>query len=195
MWRRHGEWPEGRRERVFGKGDFKYVILGLLEEGPSHGYELIRRLEERSGGRYAPSPGVVYPTLQMLEDMGCVAASHEEGRKVYTITDEGRRFLADRGPRVEDIRERMHRWHGGGRGEELHHPLQALRDLGRVLGERGRSWDIDADQARRIGAVVARARQEIETILTERPPSGADAAGEGRRGGRPRRRERGPDMI
>src|SRR5262245_1912732 len=83
MWRRHWGGPEGRGERMFEKGEFKYLILDLLQQQPAHGYELIRRLEERSGGHYAPSPGLVYPTLQMLEDMGCVAVTQESGRKVY----------------------------------------------------------------------------------------------------------------
>ncbi len=172
MWRQMWDWSDGRRERVFERGDFKYVILDLLEQQPSHGYELIRRLEERFGGRYAPSPGVVYPTLQMLEDMGCVTATQDEGRKVYAITDEGRRFLAERGERVDDIRERMHRWHGAWHGEEFRQALHTLRELGQVLRGRGGAPSIDADKARRIGDVIARAREEIHAILVERPPTG-----------------------
>jgi DNA-binding PadR family transcriptional regulator len=183
---------EGRRERVFEKGDFKYVILDLLQEQPSHGYELIRRLEERFGGRYAPSPGVVYPTLQMLEDMGCVVASQEEGRKVYTITDAGRRFLAERGARVDDIRERMHRWHGEAHHGQHPHPLQMVRELAGFLGGRGRRWDLDEDKARRIGEVVARAKREIEAILAE-PPAAGSAAGASRDAAPPPPRR--PDFI
>jgi DNA-binding PadR family transcriptional regulator len=195
MWREMGDWQGGRRERVFEKGDFKYVILDLLQERPSHGYELIRRLEERFGGRYAPSPGVVYPTLQMLEDMGCVSASQEEGRKVYAITDEGRRFLAERGARVDDIRERMHRWHGARHGHEAHDPAQALRDLGRLFGGRGRNWDFDADKLRRIGEVIARARREIEAILAEPTSGAAHAPKERPPAGSAARTERPLDML
>jgi hypothetical protein len=109
--------------------------------------------------------------------MGGVVARQEEGRKVYAITDEGRRFLAERGERVDDIRERMHRWHGGWPGDEIGTPLQALRDLGRMLGGRRGPWDLDADKARRIGEVIARARRDIEAILAERPAA-ADTAPE-----------------
>jgi DNA-binding PadR family transcriptional regulator len=111
--------------------------------------------------------------------MGAVSVRQEEGRKVYAITEEGRRFLAERGPRVEDIRERMHRWGGFGHGDEAANPLHALRDLGRDLGRafgRGRTWDLDGERARRIGEVIARARHDIEAILTERPASPPPAA-------------------
>jgi DNA-binding PadR family transcriptional regulator len=192
MWRQHWDWREGRRERVFEKGDFKYVILDLLQEQPSHGYQLIRRIEERFGGRYAPSPGVLYPTLQMLEDMGCVTATQDEGRKVYAITDEGRRLLADRGERVEGIRERAHRWRGGRHGEDFY---QALRDLASFLGGYGNTWDVDGEKARRIGDVIARARREIEAILAERPSSEAAAAAGPRPADNPPHPGRRPDMI
>lgn len=168
MFRRHGEWHEERRERVLGKGDFKYVILDLLQEQPSHGYQVIKRLEERFGGMYAPSPGAVYPTLQLLEDMGAVTATAEEGRKVYEITDEGRRILAERGARVDDIRERMERWRGPWGGEQ-HDPRRLLRDIARSFGKRQGPWDMDPDKARRISEVVLRARREIEAILAEPP--------------------------
>jgi DNA-binding PadR family transcriptional regulator len=198
MWRRHFGPFEERRERVFEKGDFKYVVLDLLQEQPGYGYDLIRRLEERSGGRYAPSPGVLYPTLQLLEDMGCVVARADDGRKVYSITDEGRRFLAEQGERLDDIRERMHRWHGGHHGE---HWRGALRDLKQFLdGRGGRDWDVDADKARRIGEVIGRARREIEAIIrepvTSTAPAGTtagDAASTPPNGPTPP--PRGPEMI
>jgi DNA-binding PadR family transcriptional regulator len=176
MWRRHWGGPEGRGERMFEKGEFKYLILDLLQQQPGHGYELIRRLEERSGGHYAPSPGVVYPTLQMLEDMGCVAVTQESGRKVYAITEEGRRVLAEHGARVDDIREHMHRWHDTWHGERFHDPLHALRDLKQFMSNRGRGWDLTPDKARRIGEVITRARRDIEAILAERPSDTVGAA-------------------
>src|ERR671933_2282623 len=84
-----------RRGRVFGKGDLKYVILDLLKDRPAHGYEVMRALEERFRGFYSPSPGSVYPTLQMLEDLGYVSSRQRDGKKVYQITDEGRSFLEE----------------------------------------------------------------------------------------------------
>lgn len=83
-----------RRKRMFDSGEFRIVLLLLIETKPRHGYELIKDLEERMGGEYSPSPGVVYPTLALLEDMGYIAASEATGvKKVFALTDEGRVFL------------------------------------------------------------------------------------------------------
>lgn len=89
-----GERP-GRRRRLFESGEFRLVLLKLIEEQSRHSYDLIRELEARSGGAYAPSPGVVYPTTAMLLDMGLVEeAGGESGRKVFAITEAGRAELA-----------------------------------------------------------------------------------------------------
>ena len=102
MW---GEHPFLGRESHFQKGDLKYVILDLLKDKPRYGYEVIRELEERSHGFYSPSAGVVYPTLQMLEEMGYASAAEQDGKKVYSITDEGRQFLTERKDFTEEIGE------------------------------------------------------------------------------------------
>ena len=87
-----------RRGRMFDQGDLKLVVLRLLDEKPRHGYEIIKALEERSGGLYSPSPGAVYPTLQLLEELGYARAVDEGGgRKIYEITDEGRAHVEERG--------------------------------------------------------------------------------------------------
>ncbi|HTR79615.1 MAG TPA: PadR family transcriptional regulator, partial [Gemmatimonadaceae bacterium] len=98
-----------RSGRVFEQGDLKLVILRLLEEKPRHGYEIIKELEGRLGGSYAPSPGTVYPTLTMLEDMGFARIVPDEasGKKIYEITDEGRKHLAEHSSTVNDIFERI----------------------------------------------------------------------------------------
>jgi DNA-binding PadR family transcriptional regulator len=93
---------------MFEQGDLKYVILQLLAEKPRHGYEIIKELEDRSSGAYAPSAGTVYPTLSLLEDLGYASVTLEEGgKKVYAITDEGRRYLEENKGAVEDIFERL----------------------------------------------------------------------------------------
>jgi DNA-binding PadR family transcriptional regulator len=97
-----------RRGRVFEQGDLKYVILRLLSEKPRHGYEIIKELEERFGGAYAPSAGTVYPTLSLLEDLGYASVTPEEGgKKVYSITPEGEKYLEENKSAVEDIFERI----------------------------------------------------------------------------------------
>ena len=95
------------RWRIFDRGDLKYMILELLKDRPMHGYEVMRALEETSGGAYTASPGSVYPTLQSLEDDGYVSSEESDGRKVYTITDEGREFLDRNQDRVEQILRRI----------------------------------------------------------------------------------------
>src|SRR5215212_1121059 len=117
-WDNFGDWGggpprgrphwRGRAGRMFEQGDLKYVILRLLEEKPRHGYEIIKDLESRFGGSYAPSPGTVYPTLTMLEDLGYARVVPEEGgKKIFEITDEGRKYLAEHSNTVNDIFERI----------------------------------------------------------------------------------------
>lgn len=107
----HGEGREhrgGRGGRFFGHGDLRFVILALLEEQSRHGYELIKALEERTGGAYRPSPGVVYPTLAMLEDEGMIRqAEGEAGRKHFEITPEGKAELDRNRAGVEAVFAKM----------------------------------------------------------------------------------------
>jgi len=183
--RRHGPddepWqgpPFGRRfggfgppsERFFGRGDLKYVILDLLQDQPRHGYDVIRALEERFRGFYSPSPGSVYPTLQLLADQGYLTSTERDGKRVYAITDEGRRFLAEQADVVEGLRARM----GAGRGfrgnPETGELLQEVRQLGQVLFRQGARGALhDPEKVRRLREVVARARREIETIFADGP--------------------------
>ncbi len=90
--RRHGRHGGGRdRAR---RGAARYILLDALRDGPKHGYEIIKALEERSSGRYIPSPGTVYPTLQYLEDQGLVRANQEAERRIYQLTEAGQAELA-----------------------------------------------------------------------------------------------------
>jgi len=94
--------------RVFGSGDLRLVLLGLIEEKPRHGYELIKALEQKFGGGYAPSPGSVYPTLTLLEELGYVRSTSTEGTKrLFEITDEGRAYLRDNASALNSALARM----------------------------------------------------------------------------------------
>ena len=104
--RSHGHGP-GRRGRFFDQGDLRFVILQLISEKPAHGYEIIKEIEERLGGAYAPSPGVVYPTLTLLEELGYVTAEADGAKKLYTITEAGRQALRDNQPSIDAIFERI----------------------------------------------------------------------------------------
>jgi DNA-binding PadR family transcriptional regulator len=92
---------------MFGAGDLRYVLLQLISEKPSHGYEIIKSIQERLGGTYAPSPGIVYPMLTMLEDMGWASSVTEGTRKLYSITEEGAKALAENKAVVDALFARM----------------------------------------------------------------------------------------
>ncbi len=162
-----------RGGRVFERGDLKYVILQLLSERPAHGYEVIRALEDRFGGMYTPSAGAVYPTLQMLEDMGYVTSAQQDGRRVYSITDEGRGFLNEQRETVEGIRRRTGPWWDPqlkAQFRELRHDLQDfVHSTVHSIAGRGRYYT-SPETIRRVRDVLNRARKEIDDILREQKP-------------------------
>jgi DNA-binding PadR family transcriptional regulator len=105
---RHGGGFGGRESRVFDSGELKLVILAMIAEKPRHGYELMKDLGERVGGEYTPSPGVIYPTLTLLEEMGYATQTTDaNNRKLYALTSEGETFLADNKPQVDAIFARL----------------------------------------------------------------------------------------
>ena len=158
----------GRRGRVFEQGDLKYVILRLLDEKPRHGYDIIKELEERSGGAYSPSPGTVYPTLTMLEDLGFARATPEEGgRKIYEVTDAGREHLRQHKGTVEDIFERIAQFGAGFFGEAMGEVTRATRDLALAVSAQASRHHNDPDHLRRVRDVLRRAAQELETMAAE----------------------------
>lgn len=97
-----------RGRRMFGSGDLKLVLLKLIADQPRHGYDLIREIEEQSGGAYAPSPGMIYPTLSLLSDEGLIEEQASEGsRKRYAVTEAGSAFLGEREEEVEALLARL----------------------------------------------------------------------------------------
>src|SRR5438876_1441522 len=108
FWGQRARHHRGRMGRIFEQGDLKYVILRLLEEKPRHGYEIIKELEDRFGGAYSPSPGTVYPTLTLLEDMGFAKTTPDvSGKKTYEITTEGRAYLHENSSTVASNFDRI----------------------------------------------------------------------------------------
>ena len=170
-----------RAGRVFEQGDLKYVILRLLAEKPRHGYEIIKELEERFGGAYAPSPGTVYPTLTMLEDLGFARAKPEEGgRKIYEITDEGRRHLEEHSATVDDIFERIARFVEGIFDTPMAELKGAMGNLARATFHAASRAPNDKARIERISAVLRRAAAEIEGLGKEggaSTPGGASSGG------------------
>ena len=159
-----GKGWRARAGRVFEQGDLKYVILRLLAEKPRHGYEIIKELEDRFGGAYAPSPGTVYPTLTMLEDLGYARAMPEEGgRKIYEITDEGRKYLEDNKSSVDEIFDRIADFAGsffGGPMVEVHHAFKNIARATYATATRTH----DVEKLRKIREILNRATAEIESI-------------------------------
>ena len=158
-------WGGGRRGRMFGQGDLKYVILQLLDEKPRHGYEIIKELEDRFGGMYSPSPGTVYPTLTMLEDMGYAGATPEEsGKRIYQITDEGRRYLAENRDTVDDIFERIAQFGANIFGEAMTGVNAGVREVARAVYGAAPSRARDPEWTRRVREILERAARDIEGI-------------------------------
>ena len=154
-----------RRGTSFHRGDLKYVILDLLKDKPRHGYDIIRELEELSYGFYKPSPGVIYPTLQMLQEMGCVSSTEQEGKRIYSITEEGIKFLEDQSNIANGVRRHMkHKWSfkNIGRMIMVMREYHALEDL---LGNSIRR--LDADKADKIRRILSQAYQGIRSVLEE----------------------------
>ena len=160
------ERPRRRRgRRLFERGDLKYVVLDLLAEQPRHGYDIIRVLEDRFEGLYSPSPGSVYPTLEMLADMGFVDAHERDGKRIFAITTEGRDFLVEHGSVLEDVRHRIGSWPSASGREELGEVGQELRKLRQLLGK-GRAH-MSVDRLRRVREILARTRSEVDAVLKE----------------------------
>ncbi len=150
--------------RVFDRGDLKYVILRLLSKKPMHGYEVMRALEEESGGCYSASPGSVYPTLQMLEDQGYVVCEEQEGKKVYTITEEGREFLKENGDLVDDILSRVSEFTDRFFRTEMRDLSGSFRKLAQVTFERGVRWAETPKDLEKMIEILEGATREIEGI-------------------------------
>ena len=155
FWGGGGGRPRTRR------GDVRRVLLSALQEGPAHGYEIMQRLENRSGGIWRPSPGSVYPTLQMLEDEGLVRSEQRDGTRVYELTEAGRKEAE-----AEESQGRRAPWDAGGRDAEsaraLRNGIRQLHMAARQLATAG-----SAEQVQRGVEVINRARSELYQILAE----------------------------
>lgn len=151
--------PGGRRGgRLFDYGELRLLLLAMIAERPRHGYELIKAIEERFGGGYSPSPGVIYPTLAWLDDMGFAAIEPEaSGRKLYRITPEGGDFLTANRAAVDELRAR------GEGSAGIPAPVQrAMGNLKLALRLRLRRGDLDAASAETIAAALDSAAQQVE---------------------------------
>lgn len=157
--RRHGH--RGRR-RMFDRGDLRYMILRLLAERPMHGYEVMQELAKESGGMYTPSPGSVYPVLQMLEDQGHVESEERDGKRVYRITESGRAFLSENRERVEDVFDRVSDFTDRFRGTDMREVTKSFMRLAQVSFEEAMRQAGNAEAMKRLREILDRATREME---------------------------------
>jgi len=167
---RGGGWDEGereggRRQRVFGGDELRLVLLKLIAETPRHGYDLIRAIEERTGGAYAPSPGVVYPTLTLLSEMGLIAEQVAEGaRKLFAVTPEGTRHLEERAEEVKALFARLDAL-GQTRDRFDAVPLRrAMHNLRTVLMHRMATGTLEREKIHEAVALIDEAARKIERL-------------------------------
>ncbi|MEM2872617.1 MAG: PadR family transcriptional regulator [Nitrososphaerales archaeon] len=152
--------PFPRARRLMEKGAFKYLVLETLKDRPMHGYEIMRAICDRFSGSYTPSAGLVYPTLQMLEDLGYVNVKEESGKRVYSITDKGREFIAKRKETIEDIIKKHESF-----GHERMSLNRELRRLARLIIMN--YWNLTPKETEKIEGIIKETREKIGKILLE----------------------------
>ena len=149
---------------MFESGEMRLVILRLIREKPRHGYEIMKALEEKMGGCYTPSPGSIYPTLQMLEDQGYVRYVEEDGKKNYHITPEGERFLDENEDVLASIGERIQDAVHGAVGGAMADVNSAFAQLAkRVFRDAWRSGP-DSERTAKIAEILRKAVAEVEAL-------------------------------
>lgn len=160
-----GRHRRGRRGRMFGQGELRLALLALIADKPSHGYELIKEIEEMTGGDYAPSPGAVYPTLQLLEDEGAIEEAEAEGaKKPFAATQQGRDELDTRKDEVEGLMRRLGRHAERTTTVRSHDLFRAMGNLGTVLKNRARSGKLDERTINEIVDMIDEMAKRIERL-------------------------------
>ena len=156
-----GGWYGGHGRGRARRGDVPLALLTVVAEQPRHGYELIRELQDRSGGLWHPSPGSIYPTLQLLEDQGQLTSEDVDGKRVYSITEEGRAHLEERRAKGGDAP-----WDVAGQGRERFGKLfGAMSQLGAAVMQVARTGS--SEQVDRVTEIVDGARKKVYAILSE----------------------------
>jgi len=159
--------PPFRHARFFQRGDMKYVVLDILKDKPAHGYEIIQILEDRFHGFYSPNAGTVYPVLQLLEDLGYVTVNAADGKKTYTITEAGRKFLNEQQDATEKIKGRMHGFWRMDRAyvDDIRTALEHARDIHDFIGHV--AMRKDPSRISKINEILNKAINEIKQIYKD----------------------------
>lgn len=164
VWGMHPGREGGRGRRMFDGSELRLILLKLIEEQPRHGYDLIREIEERSGGAYAPSPGVIYPTLTLLDDMGQVEAKADGTRKAFAITEAGSAELKEKAEEVEALFQRLAAL-GEHQARTSGGPIRrAMGNLRAVLQERLGGSEVDPETLHQVADILDEAARKIERL-------------------------------
>jgi DNA-binding PadR family transcriptional regulator len=154
----------GRRGRMFDGGELKLVLLKLIDDAPRHGYDLIREIEERTGGAYAPSPGVIYPTLTLLDDMGLIEGVADGTKKQFAITDAGRAELDAKAAELTVLMDRLAEL-GAQRAKTDTGPVsRAMGNLRAVLANRVTAEGVTPETLHDIAALLDEVAQKVERL-------------------------------
>jgi DNA-binding PadR family transcriptional regulator len=159
--RRHMKW------KIFERGDLKFVILRLISESPMHGYEVMKALEEESKGYYRPSPGSVYPTLQMLDDEGYVSVEEKDSKKIYSITTEGVAYLKENEDVVDDVFERVENFTDRFFGRDMKELSRSFSRLAQLTFDQAFQWGAEPEDMARMREILERAVDEMEAHRKE----------------------------
>jgi DNA-binding PadR family transcriptional regulator len=157
----------GYRGRFFEPGEVRLAILSLLSEGPKHGYQLMKEMEERSGGLYRASAGSIYPTLQQLEDEGLILAEQREGKRVYNLTDAGRAELAKDPETVKRIWRRAEQWEEWGQfgnAEAMMVLMHSIKPLTKAVWKAAGRVGQEPGGIDRIRGILDRASRDLEAL-------------------------------
>ena len=160
---RHRGGPFGGRRgsRMFDQGALRLVVLGLIAEEPRHGYDIIKALEEWFAGTYSPSPGSIYPMLQMLEEADLVSSVMSGNKRLFSITEAGRAYLKENEADLSRIKAQIDEASGRAGVISL---VGEIKALGRTLFERVRDGDLSAEQAEKARAILANARKALDEL-------------------------------
>lgn len=155
----------GRRQRFFGHGELRLVLLSILKDNASHGYELIKAIESLTQGNYTPSPGVIYPSLDLLQDQGLITVQEEDGgRKRIAITAEGTRTLEENRDQLEQIQARIKARMVGHELRKNPQMKRAIDNFKAVLDLKVNQGEVSDAQLKQIIGVIDRAALEISQL-------------------------------
>ena len=158
---RHG----GRGRRKFDGSELRLVLLELIADQPRHGYDLIREIEAMTGGAYSPSPGMIYPTLTLLDDTGLIVEQQAEGaKKLYAATDEGRAHLDENAEEVEALIARLTRLGEKSARADSGAIRRSMVNLGMALRNRFMAGEIDEETLRKLVDLIDETAQKIERL-------------------------------